>query len=104
MALTDTAIKKPKAADQPLKVSDERGLYLLVKPQGAKLWRLKYRHLGKEKLMALGGDTGCEGHNNISPTASQEHAWAAFGEWGQGWVVGQRISPTRPLAVGGGAH
>jgi hypothetical protein len=55
MALTDTAIKKLKAADKPLKVSDERGLYLLVKPQGAKLWRWKYRHLGKEKLMALGG-------------------------------------------------
>lgn len=35
-------------------MSDERGLYLLVKPQGAKLWRWKYRHGGKEKLMALG--------------------------------------------------
>jgi len=55
MALTDTAIKKLKAADKPLKVSDERGLYLLVKPQGARLWRWKYRHAGKEKLMALGG-------------------------------------------------
>ncbi|MGQ3053014.1 MAG: tyrosine-type recombinase/integrase [Roseateles sp.] len=55
MSLTDTAIKKLKAADKPLKVSDERGLYLLVKPEGGKLWRWKYRHAGKEKLMALGG-------------------------------------------------
>ncbi|MFG6429646.1 tyrosine-type recombinase/integrase [Roseateles sp. LYH14W] len=55
MSLTDIAIKNLKAADKPLKVSDERGLYLLVKPQGAKLWRWKYRHAGKEKLMALGG-------------------------------------------------
>lgn len=55
MALTDTAVKNLKPADKPLKVSDERGLYLLVKPQGAKLWRWKYRYGGKEKLMALGG-------------------------------------------------
>ncbi|CAM3719048.1 tyrosine-type recombinase/integrase [Roseateles saccharophilus] len=55
MALTDTAIRKLRPADKPLKVSDERGLYLLVKPQGAKLWRWKYRFQGKEKLMAIGG-------------------------------------------------
>lgn len=55
MALTDTAIKNLKAAAKAFKVSDERGLFLLVKPQGAKLWRWKYRHMGKEKLMALGG-------------------------------------------------
>lgn len=55
MALTDVAIKKLKPADKPLKVSDERGLFLLVKPSGAKLWRWKYRYQGKEKLMALGG-------------------------------------------------
>jgi integrase len=55
MALTDIAIKKLKPANKPLKVSDERGLFLLVNPTGSKLWRWKYRHQGKEKLMALGG-------------------------------------------------
>lgn len=55
MALTDIAVRKLKPADKPFKVSDERGLYLLVNPQGGKLWRWKYRYLGKEKLMALGG-------------------------------------------------
>jgi hypothetical protein len=29
-------------------------LFLLVKPNGAKLWRLKYRYLGKEKLLSIG--------------------------------------------------
>jgi hypothetical protein len=29
-------------------------LFLLVKPNGAKLWRQKYRHLGKEKLLSHG--------------------------------------------------
>ncbi|MCE4553604.1 tyrosine-type recombinase/integrase [Roseateles cellulosilyticus] len=55
MALTDTAIKQLKAAEKPYKVGDDRGLYLLVKPQGSKLWRWKYRHQGQERLMALGG-------------------------------------------------
>jgi hypothetical protein len=55
MALTDTAIKKLKADGKPIKVADERGLFLLVKPSGAKLWHWKYRFQGKEKLMAIGG-------------------------------------------------
>ena len=33
---------------------DERGLFLLVPPSGGKLWRLKYRYLGKEKKLSLG--------------------------------------------------
>ena len=43
-----------KACAKPLKKADERGLYLLVTPSGRKLWRYKYRHGGKEKLLALG--------------------------------------------------
>jgi hypothetical protein len=37
-----------------LKLSDGKGLYLLVNPVGSKLWRWKYRFLGKEKVMSLG--------------------------------------------------
>ncbi|MCW5580828.1 MAG: integrase arm-type DNA-binding domain-containing protein [Luteimonas sp.] len=33
---------------------DGSGLFLHVMPTGAKYWRLKYRHAGKEKLLALG--------------------------------------------------
>jgi hypothetical protein len=54
MPLTDTAIKKAKPGAKPVKLSDGRGLYLLVSPAGSKLWRWKYRFLGKEKVMALG--------------------------------------------------
>ncbi|HDX4634042.1 TPA: tyrosine-type recombinase/integrase, partial [Enterobacter asburiae] len=46
----DTA--KPK--DKPYKLADGGGLYLLVNPNGARYWRLKYRVAGKEKLLALG--------------------------------------------------
>lgn len=54
MPLTDTAIKKAKPGDKPVKLSDGKGLYLLVNPAGSKLWRWKYRVLGKEKVMSLG--------------------------------------------------
>ena len=43
---------KPK--DKDYKVSDEKGLHLLIKKNGAKYWRLKYRINGSEKLLSLG--------------------------------------------------
>jgi integrase len=54
MSLTEVAIRAARAAQRPYKVSDEKGLYLLVKPNGARLWRYKYRHAGIEKLLAIG--------------------------------------------------
>ncbi|MES1976716.1 MAG: integrase arm-type DNA-binding domain-containing protein [Pseudomonadota bacterium] len=54
MPLTDTAIKRAKPGPKPVKLSDARGLYLLVNPVGSKLWRLKFRVLGKEKVLSLG--------------------------------------------------
>lgn len=54
MPLTDTAVKKAKPGPSPMKLSDGKGMYLLVNPTGSKLWRWKYRVLGKEKVMALG--------------------------------------------------
>ena len=38
-----------------IKKSDGRGLFLLVKNNSSKLWRLRYKHAGKHQEMALGG-------------------------------------------------
>ncbi|MFG1186920.1 Arm DNA-binding domain-containing protein [Xanthobacter aminoxidans] len=54
MPLTDTAIRAAKAGDKPYKLADGGGLYLLVNPTGSRLWRLKCRIEGKEKLLAIG--------------------------------------------------
>ena len=54
MPLSDTSIRNAKAQDKALKLFDGGGLFLLVSPAGGKLWRLKYRFQGKEKLLALG--------------------------------------------------
>jgi len=54
MALTDTAIRQAKHGAKPIKLADERGLYLQLRPSGGKLWRMKYRFDGKEKQLSLG--------------------------------------------------
>jgi hypothetical protein len=47
-ALTDTAVRNAKPGAKPVKLYDERGLFLLVTPTGGKWWRLKYRFDNKE--------------------------------------------------------
>jgi hypothetical protein len=54
MALTNTEVLKAKPGPSPVKMADGRGLYRLITPAGSKLWRWRYRILGKEKLMAIG--------------------------------------------------
>jgi integrase len=54
MALTDTEIRKAKAAVKAYRIGDGGGLYLWITPAGGKLWRWKYRHEGEEKLMSFG--------------------------------------------------
>lgn len=54
MALTDVKVRTTKSQEKAFKLSDEKGLFLYVTPNGSKYWRLKYRYQGKEKLLALG--------------------------------------------------
>lgn len=51
--LKDIEVKQAKPSDKPFKVSDEKGMYLLVSSSG-KYWRLDYRFDGKRKTLALG--------------------------------------------------
>ncbi len=54
MALTDVAIRNAKPGVKAVKLADGGGMFLLVTPAGGKLWRLKYRIEGREKLLAIG--------------------------------------------------
>lgn len=61
MALTDLTVKANTHKDNngdikvpPYKLSDSGGLHLFITVAGGKLWRLKYRYDGKEKLLSLG--------------------------------------------------
>jgi len=53
MSLKDTAIRNARPKDKQYKLSDEKGLYLLVKKAG-KYFRFDYRYAGKRKTLALG--------------------------------------------------
>lgn len=54
MPLTDIVCKSSKPSEKARKISDEKGLYLEITPNGSKYWRLKYRFAGKEKRLAFG--------------------------------------------------
>jgi hypothetical protein len=53
MPLTDAKIRNAKPS-APIKLADAKGLYLEIRPTGAKLWRYRYRIEGKENVFALG--------------------------------------------------
>lgn len=44
--------RKPEST--PFKMADGGGLYLLVKPNGTKSWRMDYRFAGKRKTLSIG--------------------------------------------------
>lgn len=54
MALSDIQIRSARPNAKPYKLFDGGGLHLAVTSAGGKLWRLKYRMAGKEKLLSLG--------------------------------------------------
>lgn len=54
MPLKELEVRFARIRPRPYKLSDGEGLHLFVKPNGAKLWRLKYRFARKEKLLSFG--------------------------------------------------
>ena len=55
MAITNTACKNAKPnPDKAYKLSDDKGLYLLIAKNGGKWWRFDYRFAGKRKTLSMG--------------------------------------------------
>lgn len=54
MALTDIQLKQAAPRDRDWKLSDGGGLYILIRTNGSKLWRMKYRQDGREKKLTFG--------------------------------------------------
>ncbi|MGJ8623640.1 MAG: Arm DNA-binding domain-containing protein [Yoonia sp.] len=54
MPLSDIQVRNLKPREKAYKVSDFEGLFVLVKPNGSKLWQFKYRMDGKERLLSIG--------------------------------------------------
>ncbi|WP_287304069.1 integrase arm-type DNA-binding domain-containing protein [Mesorhizobium sp.] len=58
MALTNSQIQAAKPGPRPVKLSDGGGLFLLIQPNGSKLWRQAFRHGGKQLTLAHGAYPG----------------------------------------------
>jgi len=54
MNLSDVQIKNLRPKARAFEAYDSHGLFVSVTPTGSKLWRLKYRIDGREKLISLG--------------------------------------------------
>jgi len=54
MPLTEGRIRAAKPAAKRYKMADGGGLYLVVEPNGSKLWRYKYRIGGRENVFSIG--------------------------------------------------
>ena len=52
-SLLDISVRNAKQGDKDKRLNDG-GLYLLIKPNGAKWWRLDYSIEGKRKTLSLG--------------------------------------------------
>jgi hypothetical protein len=52
--LTESRIRSARPKARPYKLRDGGGLYLLVTPANARLWRLRYKVRGRESMLGLG--------------------------------------------------
>ncbi|MGD7070050.1 Arm DNA-binding domain-containing protein [Acetobacter sp. AAB5] len=52
--LTDVQLRRLMPREKPYKLSDTGGLFIFVQTGGSRLWRMKYRFGGKEKLLSFG--------------------------------------------------
>jgi len=52
--LTHSRIMAFRPSTKPVAYTDAAGLYLIVQPNGSKLWRMRYRYLGRQKTLHIG--------------------------------------------------
>jgi integrase len=52
--LNDLQVRRAKPKAKDFKLSDSKGLFLLVRPSGSKVWRYRWRRDGKERQVELG--------------------------------------------------
>lgn len=98
--LTATEAKQAQPREKDYKLFDEKGLFLLVKKNGSKYWRFKYRFNGKEKLLAIGvypeitlaharkerDEARVKIRNGIDPSAAKQPAGDTFEAIAREWL------------------
>lgn len=54
MPLDDAALQALPLRATPYKITDGKGLYLLIQPNGKRYWRFRYRWAGKQNTLSCG--------------------------------------------------
>jgi integrase len=115
MALTNTAIAKAKATHKNYKMIDGRGLYLLVRTSGSRIWKYDYRinlrrgtftigrypevslseareaHINARRLVSKGINPTSEKH---SQKLQLERDQLRFSDYAKEWVAKQNLAPS----------
>lgn len=76
MSLTHIQIANAKPMEKAYKMADSDALYLLIRPNGAKLWRMNYRHLDRQKTLYFGSwpDVGIAAARELRDAARKKIA------------------------------
>jgi len=103
--LTELALRNVKPGATTKRLADGGGLFLEVRPNGSKYWRMAYRYGGKQKLLALGV------YPNVSISKARKSAQQAKEQLAEGVDPGlvkkfakvqtQRTTPFKPLPKSG---
>lgn len=74
MKLSDTKVKNAKSKEKTWKLTDGRGLYLLIKPSGTKFWKYDFRLDNKRGTFSIGNypDTSLK-DARITHQTAREH-------------------------------
>jgi integrase len=67
--LTDRQCRAAQAQDSEIKLFDQHGLFLAVRPTGSKVWKLKFRFGGKEQKLTIGP------YPEVTISAARERMW-----------------------------
>lgn len=76
--LTVKRIEAARPTDKPRKLTDGKGLFLLIHPNGSKYWRLRYRLQGREKTLALGAGVRVSGSRSRRSWSSRRFGKAIY--------------------------
>jgi hypothetical protein len=110
MALTDMACRNAKPKDRPYKLFDTGGLFLFVTISGSRIWRMKFKFGGKDKLVVFGpyptvGLTAAREKRDavheqlvagVDPTARPDKpergtpGKGTFRDWAEAWLKNQK--------------
>jgi hypothetical protein len=74
MVLTYLKIQNSKPVSRAYKLADSKALYLFVRPNGSKLWRMNYRHLDRQRTLHLGQCEPIAAHVPGTRVGSNVHA------------------------------